>query len=566
MKKAAAFLLLVFCTVHAAEYIDHFDSSIAVNKNGSMDVTEIITYSNTDRYGLHGIVREFPTRYRGPYNTEYTIGFTVTDIKRDGKPVPYHIKYDYSGARIFIGSRDTLIPPGTYTYTLSYTTTRQLGSSDKNDILYWNVTGNGWDFPIKQTTANIILPKEIYTGVVCECYTGRYGSTQKKCSCMAYQNKVTVKTSTTLQPGMGLTTFITWPVGYITHPTQLQEILWYAYDNSGFLLLIFGILFMLLYYLFMYWRIRKQEQKEPVIPLFYPPKNISPGALHYFLKQDYRPRQFAAEIVDLAVHGLIDINHQKQWWTDTYTIKKKESDKKTKIETTELHETLLKQLLFKNPELELSKTNQKKIKRVSEMLAEHYSETYQDYFINNYHHSVIPLILLVIIVFMIIAYNPHIFDTIFSLWFILPALFIAQLFFSALKSYTIKGCKIRNEILGFKMFLAATETERLKLIGTPPTRTPELYEKYLPYAIALGVEKAWSQQFASVFRSLEKTGVAYYPIWYHGRSFGSFNATAFSGQISNSLQSAVKSSGGSKSGGGGGFSGGGRGGGGGGSW
>ena len=75
------------------------------------------------------------------------------------------------------------------------------------------------------------------------------------------------------------------------------------------------------------------------------------------------------------------------------------------------------------------------------------------------------------------------------------------------------------------MFLEATETERLKVIGTPPTKTPELYEHYLPYAMVLGVEEAWTQQFTAVFAELTRENKPYHPLWYTGsrwssRSFG----------------------------------------------
>ncbi len=63
-----------------------------------------------------------------------------------------------------------------------------------------------------------------------------------------------------------------------------------------------------------------------------------------------------------------------------------------------------------------------------------------------------------------------------------------------LKRETVAGNKIATDAKGFKMFLAATEKDQLNF-RNPPDRTPELFEKYLPYALALGVEQLWSEHF-----------------------------------------------------------------------
>jgi uncharacterized membrane protein len=134
------------------------------------------------------------------------------------------------------------------------------------------------------------------------------------------------------------------------------------------------------------------------------------------------------------------------------------------------------------------------------------------------------------------------------------------------RAYTVEGRKIVDEIEGFKWFLSVTEKERLTF-HNPPQQTPELFEKMLPYALALGVEHEWAQQFASVFAKLENQGVNYAPVWYYG-SMTHFTPDGFASEIGKTFTGVVSSSAtppGSSSGGGG-FSGGGGGGGGGGGW
>ena len=138
-----------------------------------------------------------------------------------------------------------------------------------------------------------------------------------------------------------------------------------------------------------------------------------------------------------------------------------------------------------------------------------------------------------------------------------------------LKAPTPKGRRIMDELEGFKLYLELAEKDDLNR-KHPPELTPELFEKYLPYAIALGVEQAWAQRFVAVFSRLNAdSGHSYRPGWYQG-SFnpyrpGSF-ATSLSSEFNSAISSAATPPGSSSGGGGGGFSGGGGGGGGGGGW
>ena len=75
--------------------------------------------------------------------------------------------------------------------------------------------------------------------------------------------------------------------------------------------------------------------------------------------------------------------------------------------------------------------------------------------------------------------------------------FLNALFYHLLKAPTLSGRKIMDQIEGFKLYLSVAEKDRLNLLN-PPEKTPALFEKYLPYALALDVENAWSEQFAEV--------------------------------------------------------------------
>ena len=145
------------------------------------------------------------------------------------------------------------------------------------------------------------------------------------------------------------------------------------------------------------------------------------------------------------------------------------------------------------------------------------------------------------------------------------------LFFFLLKRPTLAGRSIMDEIEGFRMYLSTAEEHRLNLLN-PPDKTPELFEKYLPYALALDVENEWSEKFAAILAaaSTSRDDGGYRPRWYRGSSWRPGHTGAFSRGLGAGLGSAVASSvrapGSSSGSGGGGSSGGGGGGGGGGGW
>ena len=118
---------------------------------------------------------------------------------------------------------------------------------------------------------------------------------------------------------------------------------------------------------------------------------------------------------------------------------------------------------------------------------------------------------------------------------------------------TVAGARAREATLGFKEFLGRVESERYKAMIT----SPEMFERFLPYAMAFGVADQWARAFEDIYRQP--------PTWYVGGT-GPFNASSFShniSEMSSAVSSSVSSSPSSSGSGGGGSSGGGSGGGGG---
>jgi hypothetical protein len=141
-------------------------------------------------------------------------------------------------------------------------------------------------------------------------------------------------------------------------------------------------------------------------------------------------------------------------------------------------------------------------------------------------------------------------------------------FFYLLRAPTLAGRRLLDQVEGFRMYLATAEEERLKILH-PPEKTPELFERYLPYAMALDCENAWNAKFATVLAAAAAAGAAA-PSWYSGSRWDAGSGGGFTEGLGRSLSESVAaaaSAPGSSSGSfGGGSSGGGGGGGGGSGW
>jgi uncharacterized membrane protein YgcG len=140
------------------------------------------------------------------------------------------------------------------------------------------------------------------------------------------------------------------------------------------------------------------------------------------------------------------------------------------------------------------------------------------------------------------------------------------LFHFALKAPTRAGRDLLDKVEGFRIFLRTVEGNRLNQL-MPPEKTPELFDKYLPYAVALDCELAWAQQFSAVLESARGND-GYSPYWYIGNRVFPMQAfpLSFGAAFSNAIAASAATPGSTSGTGGGGFSGGGGGGGGGGGW
>jgi uncharacterized membrane protein YgcG len=614
-----------------AERILNFTSNIQISLNGSMTVTESITVYASGNKIKRGIYRDFPTLYKARHGKIIRIGFKVIEVLRDGQPEAYHLKTISNGIRVYIGHKNRMLKPREYTYTLTYHTNRQLGFFKQFDELYWNVTGNGWSFPIERAEAIVELPSDAevldYAG-----YTGPQGSRGRNFIVDNDESgNIHFVTNRTLKPSEGLTIAVSWPKGYIPEPT-LSDRVGYAFsDNPGAKSALIGVMVLLAYFLIAWIKVGRDPASGAIIPLFNPPKGFTPAAVRFVTRMNFDHKAFAAAIVNMAIKGYLIIDEDE----GDYSLSRTDADESV---LSPGEKRIVKKLFSGSKYIDLDKANHEKIKKAISALQNSLKLDFEKiHFQRNLKWlipgAVISLFTLVAMVltsretggafFMLIwlsiwtaaclalviaaikawqgaptyGSSTGIFKksgavgiTLFALPFLgfecfgiwafstmtspfavmalLVIIFINFIFYHIIKAPTLYGRKIMDQIEGFKLYLSVAEKEGLNM-RNPPEKTPELFEKYLPFALALDVENAWSEKFAEVLAQAQ-TQHGYSPTWYSGRHWHTHGATGLASSLGSAFSSTISSSssppGSSSGSGGGGSSGGGGGGGGGGGW
>ena len=273
----------------ADERILDYTSEITVRPDASLTVQETIRVRSEGKEIQHGIYCDFPTSYKTRAGLRRRVGFDLREVLRDGRPEPYHLSSRSNGIRIYMGEKDRLLSPGIHTYRLTYTTDRQIGFFDDFDELYWNVTGNGWEFPIDRVFAMVTLPAGASGRIrSMDGYTGPFGAKGKNFTASIDRSGVIrYRTTRGLGPEEGLTLVAAWPKGYLEEPDEAREKIEFILDNKGIALGVGGVMVLIVFYLVAWARVGKDPSPGTIIPLYHPPKDLSPAALRYIERMGF---------------------------------------------------------------------------------------------------------------------------------------------------------------------------------------------------------------------------------------------------------------------------------------
>ncbi|PIZ85218.1 hypothetical protein COX95_04835, partial [bacterium CG_4_10_14_0_2_um_filter_33_32] len=329
-------------------------------------------------------------------------------------------------------------------------------------------------------------------------------------------------------------------------------------DNLFFLLPI--LVFIILFYVW-FTRGRDPEGRKTIVPQYDPPDNLTPAEIGAIWDETVDNKDISANIVNLAVRGYIKIKKTEKGIilkSDDYMLQRLKRDQEKNLEG--FDQKLINSLFFADDTVILSKLKDKFSKELEAVKDSLYKDiTAKGYFPKNSDklrkkYTGIGIFIFAAPLFIIELIG------ITAILAIMLSGFMIFVFSFIIPSKTKKGVLTKEYIMGFKEYLSMVEKDRIKFFNAPE-KNPETFEKFLSYAMVLGVEKEWAEQFKEIYNQNpswyeDSSGVAFNPVLFTA------NVNSFSSYTGNTLSSTPSSSGS----GGGGFSGGGFGGGGGGSW
>ncbi len=551
--------------------IESFDATIVVRENGTIDVTEEIQVRFNGSW--NGIFRDIPVSYRTPQGFSYKLvlkDVTVTDPRGSELEVQSSRERDYRRLRIRVpGAQDA-----TREVVIRYSVPNGLKFFEDHDELYWNVTGDEWQMPIARASAMVVLPDAV-TGLRTASFTGGYGSKQGAASVTEIEDGFYFETTAPLNFREGLTVVVGWDPGVVDRPGALEKAWLFILANWPLILP-----FLTLVLMHRIWADRGRDpERLSIAPQFAPPDGLTPAEAGTLV--DNRPdlRDVTAELVHLAVAGYVRIEEVEGkviFAKDDFrlvAVKPRESWSEL-----EKHQRAILEGVFGAGSAVVPPTPV----MMADLTHEFYRElpAIKDHvfdrliarrFYDQRPDKVMGVWVGIAIAVTIACLGAVVFLASTSSTLAIPALVIAGaltpipvwVYGLLMSSRTREGARAQERVLGFEEFLSRVESDRYKRM----IDSPEMFERFLPYAMAFGVEKKWAKAFEGIYTEP--------PDWYRGRWGSGFRPLLFvdsvgsmSSRAATAMGTGPRSSGGSgfSGGGGGGFSGGGFGGGGGGGW
>jgi hypothetical protein len=544
--------------------VQHFDSHVIVSADGTVDVTETIDAQFTGAW--HGIYRTIPVEYTSREGFNYTLLLDqIQASDSDGHTLKFESNSDgrYTKFKIYVPDAED----ATRTIVFHYRVLNAMRFFEDHDELYWNVTGDEWDLPIELASASIVLPAGV-TGVRAVAYTGAVGSRGDDAQVTIGDSGVDVHTTRPLSYRQGLTVAVGFDKGIVRPPSAAMLFARTVRSNSPLFIPVIALFGML----WIWWTRGRDAEHGAITVQYEPPDKLSPGECGTLVDNSADMRDITATLVDLAVKGYLTIEQKDEshllglTHSKTYIFHLKKPA--TEWGGTRPHENEMLVALFDggaNRDVNLADLQNHFYTHLPVIRDRIYDALVGDgYYLHRPDTVRAGYLVGGICVGIFMVFGSSVIANmtgIARLPWILAGIGTAGAISGVgycMSGRTLTGSQTREKVLGFEEFLGRVEKDHIERLE----KTPELFEKYLPYAMALRVEKKWVAAFAGI--ALEP------PQWYsapYGVGFQPIflvnDLNFMSSQAGTMMASSPRSSGGSGFGGGG-FSGGGFGGGGGG--
>ena len=623
-----ASLALAGAGIAHADYGDRittYDIEYAVEQDGSVHVTETITYQFAS-YGRHGIYRDLLVRV--PIDEEHDRRYAIAGMQvssTTGAETDFSVEQKTADdgrtryASYQIGSAQQTVD-ASETYVLEYTVTGALNAQENADTeFYWNATGNSWDAQIDVVSITVEVPGGA-TQVA--CWAGPQGSSDP-CDSAQITGQAAKFTHTT--PSSGSQWGVTIDVGIDASLVDAQKMIvdrptWT--NQNGFTAVPISIGAIVLVGLGAFGLKARRQGRDKrfagvppgVVPdgaeargvagvgrgakvvvddgsidppvAFSPPRGVSPAEASYLRRPGHDPDQLSATILDLAHRGVLRVVGDDAG--DSRSLQLMDRGRATR-----LHEQMFLDKLFEDgstvslsrdvepgvdPPLHLpNRTLHTFLER--EVTSRRWFTAQLGGSRTNLRRSgwLLALAGAALLVYTTVQFSSESTGSGLGVWGVVALLGGGALVLISRtgrgQGRSATGRAVMDQVDGFEKYLRTAEADQLRF-----EEGEDIFSKYLPWAVVFDVAERWSRICAELSA---QGAIPAQPGWYVGAwdplhsylwvsSFNNHVGSAASAPTSVPSAASPGNSGFSGFGGGsgfsGGFSGGGGGGGGGGSW
>jgi uncharacterized membrane protein YgcG len=534
--------------------IARFHSTIDISEDGSAVVIERITPVFIGQW--NGIFRDIPVDYPGRRGENYTLLLKVLSVKSNGEPLKYESKLQrgFRKLKIYIpGAKDTS-KEVEIVYSIE-NPTRFFGDYDE---FYWNVTGNDWPVPIDHASAFVSMPEKGAGQYRAQAFTGVYESAEQEAEVKVEGADLNFETTNPLPMRGGLTIDVYIPKGIVEEPSVLTRASWFLQGN---LIVLMPLLTLLVMGAMWHYKGRDPDGGVSVATMYEPPKGLTPAEVGALADDSVDARDVTSTMVDLAVRGFIEIDEVVDegliFDSKDYLLRQKK-DRAHWGELNAYEQTMMANMFTSGSETRLSSLKNRfytvlpSIKSdILSALKERGMYSVDPHTAWLYRIAAVALIAAPFILLTMTGRVSFFNSPLVAGVSIVLSLIIAWLIGRHMTAKTLKGVRTWTHVAGFQEFMTRVDQDRLRRMP------PDTFEKYLPFAMALGVEQRWADAFKGL--------ITQPPSWYHGHSGRMFSPVMFSSdmrRMSNTAHAAFvaaprANSGGSGFSSGGGFSGGG---------
>jgi hypothetical protein len=486
---------------HAKSWrVADFQDNITVARDGSAVVTERLSLAFVGEW--HGIHRQIPIEYPGPNRTNYELYLEVTSVT-DGDGGK--LKYDSSVSN---GERDLKIYiPGAVDTTrvveIIYRVRNGTRFFEDHDEFYWNVTGNDWPVPVDHAAAAVHFPGITAGSLRAQAFTGVYGSAQQDATSTVDGADLQFETKNALPMRGGLTIDVYIPKDILKEPDAITRFFWFLGGNPVVFLPLatVAVMFALWWY-----KGRDPDPGMSVAPMYEPPPGISPAEAGTLLDDTIHPRDITSTMVDLAVRGYIKIEETADkgllFTHKDYVFHLLKPMAEWDDKSLAPHERVMLESIFQGGQQTRLSDLKNRFYTAVPIIRQDIMAALKNKGIylldpesaNGYSLVAAIAILTPFGLLQYLGWANFLSSVPLLILCVLVSAFIWWMFARVMTAKTVKGGRVRVAVLGFQEFMNRVDAERLKLM--PPT----VFEKFLPYAMALGVEHHWAQAFAGIVK------------------------------------------------------------------